>query len=319
MRSLREQTFQNFRSVIVDNSGTGLVRQQFPADLDAASIAVLEPEQNVGFGAACNLAAASFPADFVAVINDDAAADSRWLEELVGAMDRNPRAGSAASQVLLAEYGDILDSAGMLIAADGTSKQRGHRKAADWFQEESLVLLPSGSAALYRSEMFRRVGNFDESYFLYCEDTDLGLRAVWAGWDCVYAAKAKVRHRYSQSAGRASELKAFYVERNRLYTILKNFPFGMLCAAVPASIFRYLFHLAALFSGKGAAADFRSEGGSGWKLPWIVVRAHWAALREMPKLLKKRRENIGRSSISARDFKGVLGRNRIELREVAQL
>ena len=74
--------------------------------------------------------------------------------------------------------------------------------------------------------MLDEIGLFDESFFLYCEDTDLGLRARWAGWECGYVPGAVVEHRYSHSAGRASPLKAYYVERNRLYTVIKNFPFA---------------------------------------------------------------------------------------------
>ena len=88
------------------------------------------------------------------------------------------------------------------------------------------ALLPSGSAALYRRKMLDEIGLFDETFFLYCEDTDLGLRARWAGWECVYVPGAVVEHRYSHSAGRASPLKAYYVERNRLYTAIKNLPSG---------------------------------------------------------------------------------------------
>ena len=86
------------------------------------------------------------------------------------------------------------------------------------------VLLPSGSAALYRRAMLDEIGGFDDDFFLYCEDTDLGLRARWAGWKCLYVPGAVVEHHYSHSAGRASPLKAYYVERNRLFVLVKNFP-----------------------------------------------------------------------------------------------
>ena len=122
--------------------------------------------------------------------------------------------------------------------------------------------------------MLEEIGLFDESFFLYCEDTDLGLRARWAGWGCRYVPGAIVEHRYSHSAGRASPLKAYYVERNRLYTIVKNFPARMLWAAPFASVARYFWHVAALASGRGKAAEYRDEGHSAAMLPWLVIRAH---------------------------------------------
>ena len=135
-----------------------------------------------------------------------------------------------ASEVRLAESG-MFDSAGMLIAADGSSRQRGHGEAPELYADLTDALFPSGSAALYRRKMLQEIGTFDEDFFLYCEDTDLGLRARWAGWTCRYVPGAVVRHRYSHSAGRASLMKAYFVERNRLCAAVKNFPFSMLVQA----------------------------------------------------------------------------------------
>ena len=135
-----------------------------------------------------------------------------------------------ASQVRL--FGEPrLDSAGMLVARDGSSKQRGHGRLPEDFPVLEEVLMPSGSSALYRRSMLEEIGGFDDDFFLYCEDTDLGLRARWAGWKCLYVPGAVVEHHYSHSAGRASPVKAYYVERNRLFVLVKNFPGGMLLAA----------------------------------------------------------------------------------------
>ena len=150
----------------------------------------------------------------------------------------------------------------MLIAADGSSKQRGHGQAAGDSRFDGDALFPSGSAALYRREMLDQIGAFDESFFLYCEDIDLGLRARWAGWECRYVAGAVVEHRYSHSAGRASALKAYYVERNRLYTVIKNFPCARCWRAPWAALARYFWHLISMLTGRGKAAEFRDGGQS---------------------------------------------------------
>src|SRR5689334_21572612 len=144
-----------------------------------------------------------------------------------------------ASQVRL--YGENqLDSAGMLIAGDGSSKQRGHLSPSKSFSEPEEVLLPSASAAMYRRAMLDQAGWFDDDFSMYCEDTDLGLRGRWAGWKCLYAPDAVVEHRYSHSAGRASPLKAYYVERNRLFVLVKNFPTVTLLRAPFVAFARYV-------------------------------------------------------------------------------
>jgi hypothetical protein len=167
--------------------------------------------------------------------------------------------------------------------------------------------------------MLDQVGGFDEDFFLYSEDTDLGLRARWAGWKCVYAPEAVVIHRYSHSAGRASPLKAYYVERNRLYLIVKNFPAGALLKAPLAALARYFWHVASILQGRGAAAQFRNDGNSAWKLALFVLRAHMAVLPALRGLWKKRRQIRRSAKISSAQFRRLLAAHSISPREVAAL
>ncbi|HSW48780.1 MAG TPA: glycosyltransferase, partial [Bryobacteraceae bacterium] len=240
------------------------------------------------------------------------------LGALTRAIEARPGAGMCASQVRLEGEG-LLDSAGMLICADGSSKQRGHRQPPETFPSEEEVLLPSGSAALYRRSMLDEVGGFDGSFFLYSEDTDLGLRARWAGWSCVYVPDAVVTHRYSHTAGRASPLKAYLVERNRLFVVLKNFPAPALAKAPFVALARYAWHLASLFGDRGAAAQFRQEGGSGWRLVFYVKKSHLSLFRHWRRLWKQRREIRRRAKITPADFRRLLARHSITPREVAAL
>ena len=311
LRGLESQTLDDFEVVVIDNSGTGRARAH------GSRVRVLANQHNVGFGAAVNQAFRDSKAPYLATLNDDAVADSRWLETLLADAESHPRTGMFASEVRLAGTGR-LDSAGMLIASDGSSKQRGHEKSPALFVDAKEALLPSGSAALYRRTMLDEIGLFDESFFLYCEDTDLGLRAQWAGWGCRYVPAAIVEHRYSHSAGRASLLKAYFVERNRLFTIAKNFPAGMLWAAPFASLTRYLWHVAALFSGRGKTGEFRQSGSTAL-LPFLVIRAHFAALFQLPKLLAARRRIRASRRITPAEFKSLLQRHAITVRQVASL
>jgi GT2 family glycosyltransferase len=311
LRALESQTVDEFEVVVIDNSGTGRVQACNPQAF--RHVRVISNSCNVGFGAAVNQAFRASTAPYVATLNDDAVAGPRWLEGLLADAEAHPRTGMFASEVRLTGTGD-LDSAGMLIASDGSSKQASLTPSRD-----AGALLPSGSAALYRRAMLDQIGLFDESFFLYCEDTDLGLRAQWAGWGCRYVPGAVVEHLYSHSAGRASPLKAYYVERNRLYTIVKNFPAGMLMVAPFASIARYFWHVAALLTGHGKAAEYRHEGHSSAMLPWLVIRAHLAALFRLPALLNARRRIRASRRITPREFRALIARHSITLRQVASL
>src|SRR5579871_4561202 len=281
LQSLERQTYADFEIIVVDNSGRKALEPH-------GRVRVIPNDQNVGFGAAFNQAFHTSRAPFLAVLNDDATAHPEWLESLLAAVEPRPDVGMCASQVLLAD-GRGLDSAGMLICPDGSSKQRGHLESPGKFPRRQEVLLPSGSAAFYRREMLEEIGLFDETFFLYCEDTDLGLRARWAAWECLYVPGAVVEHRYSHSAGQASALKAYYVERNRLFLAVKNLPMPDLLLAPFFSVARYFWHLVYALEGRGKAADFQQSGGSALQLPWIVLRAHLALLAHLPGLWKKRR------------------------------
>ena len=311
LRSLESQTLTDFEVVVVDNSGTGRARFSGP------HTRAIRNTRNAGYGAAVNQAFRSSTATYLAALNDDVVADATWLEALVNCAEANPGVGMFASQVRLSA--DRLDSAGMLIAADGSSKQRGHGEDPGRFGETTEVLFSSGSAALYRREMLEQTGLFDESFFLYCEDTDLGLRARWAGWGCMYVPSAVVEHRYSQSAGAASLTKAYYVERNRLYTVVKNFPMRLLLLTPFAALLRYFWHLISLVEGRGKAAEFQQGGRPAAWLPWLVLRALAATAWRLPRLLRERRQIMATRRIRPQEFRKLLAAHSIPLRRVASL
>jgi len=314
LAALARQTWRDFEVIIVDNSGTGAVRQSAVAP----GVRILEEPRNVGFGAAINHAFHQSHAPYLATLNDDAAPHPDWLGALVKAMEARPDVGMCASQVRF--HGeDALDSAGMLVSGDGSSKQRGHGRPPRFFPVAEEALFPSGSAALYRRAMLEQTGLFDESFFLYCEDTDLGLRARWSGWRCLYVPEAVVEHHYSHSAGRASRLKAYYVERNRLFTLAKNFPARMLLAAPFVSCARYAWHVRFLLLGRGAAARFRLEGESAWRMPFYVLLAHAALIWRLPRLWRQRRQIRRAARVTPRIFRQLLRAHAISARRIAEL
>jgi GT2 family glycosyltransferase len=315
VRSLQQQTITSFEIVVVDNSGTGLVSSSGAVD---DTIAVIQNDTNVGFGAAINQGARERSTPYVATLNDDAVARPDWLERLLAAAAQDERTGMWAPRVMLVGAGK-LDSAGMLICGDGTSKQRGQGLAPEALGDGGEVLFPSGSAALYRRAMLDAIGWFDDRFFLYCEDTDLGLRGRWAGWRCSYVEKAVVEHHYSKSAGRASPLKAYFVERNRLFVVAKNFPARLLWRVPFAALTRYFWHVAAIVRGRGAAADFGREGHNPLALPWFVLKAHLALLAALPWLWKERSGIQRKARISAPEFCALLARHTIRAKEVASL
>ncbi len=311
LEALAAQTMMGFRVVVVDNSGRGLagdiVRRFEFAE-------VIENRVNAGYGRSVNQAWRLRPAEFLMALNDDTVPRPQCLEALVAALEADRGAGMAAPRILLAGT-QTLDSAGMLLARDGSSIQRGHAQPAAAWDRPQQALFPSGCAGVYRGSMLAETGLFDESLFLYHEDTDLGLRGCWLGWHCLYVPRAEVEHWYSASAGRASAAKAWYVERNRLRVVLKLFPFTRLLATPFYALARYALHLRAALAGRGKAAEFGAAGLPFWKLPWYVARAHLVLIPALPGLLLQRRRT-GRRILTLQ-FIGILDRYRVGIREVA--
>jgi GT2 family glycosyltransferase len=315
VRALGRQTRSDFELIIVDDSGRGLVRG---SEAGGCARQVIENASNAGFGASINAGFRASRAPYLITLNDDAAPQPEWLEALVGAAESRPDVGMCASQVRL--FGeDQLDSAGMLVCRDGSSKQRGHFRPMRDFPVAEEVLIPSASAALYRRRMLEEIGLFDEEFFLYCEDTDLGLRARWSGWRCLYVPEAVVEHHYSHSAGRASPMKAYYVERNRLFVLVKNFPASMLVTAPFIALARYCWHVILMAGGRGSAARFRSEGNAGFQMLFYVIKAHLSLVARLGKLWRERRRIRAGARLSGKVYARLLRAHSIGARQVAEL
>jgi GT2 family glycosyltransferase len=315
VRSLERQTLAGFEVIVVDNSGEGRAGRIEEVRRRAR---VIENGHNAGFGAAVNQGIRASSSPFIAALNDDTVTHPRWLEAMLAVMEQRYEIGMCAPQIRL--FGeDRLDSAGMLLCRDGSSKQRGHLEPPSKYARQQQVLFPTGCAALYKRDMLDEIGLFDERFFLYCEDTDLGLRARWKLWECVYVPDAIVEHRYSHSAGQASALKAYYVERNRLFVVIKNYPFRNVLAAPFFSAVRYLWHAVYLLRGRGKASEFAAGRGGALKLPWYLVRARFATLLALPYLLGERRRIQRGRRMQSRQFARMLSTYGISPRQVAAL
>ncbi len=312
VQALEAQTLASFEIVIVDNSGRGVASEA----AQSSRVRLIENAQNVGFGEAINQGAAGSTADYICTLNDDAYPQPGWLAALVAAADSDPTVGACASLILLEGQNGDIDSAGLGIYPDGTAKQLGRGRTPEDYPAAQDALMPSGCAALYRRSMLEQIGGFDGEYVLYGEDSDVGLRAQLAGWKCLLVPQAVVAHDYSGSAGRASRLKAFYVERNRLFTVLKLFP-ATRWPAMPFYVFRrYWAHWRAAVRGSGLAGEF-GQRESALRLVLIVLQAHGAALAALPRLWSLRRQFRRHRKLTNSQFRSLLNRHRITAREIA--
>jgi GT2 family glycosyltransferase len=164
--------------------------------------------------------------------------------------------------------------------------------------------------------MLADVGLFDDDLFAYCDDTDLGLRARLAGWRCRFVPRAVVYHKYSAATAAYSPLKAFLVERNRVWVAVKCLPASLLIVSPIFTLVRLGAQAWGATRGKGAAGRFTSDHSS-MELLRVLGRAVVAAIRGLPAALRKRKEVQERRRIVRGEGFDWLHRYGMGVREIA--
>ena len=236
LEALASQRRRPDQIVVVDNGSTDDSLQRaakFVSDVD-----LIRLEENVGFAKANNIAArAARRCEALALLNPDAFADEGWLEALVEAARNEPAFAAFASQMRLESSPDRLDGAGDSYHVSGRAWRNGHGSPrADWPSEGVEVFAPCAAAALYRRQAFDDAGGFDEQYFCYFEDVDLGFRLRLRGHRCLYVPTAIVEHVSSAVSGYRSDFAVYHGERNAVWTFFKNMPAPLLWLYLPQHV-----------------------------------------------------------------------------------
>ena len=313
--SLRAQTFGSFELIVVDNGSEDgsptMVLEEFP------EVVLIRNAENRGFCAANNQGIRQARGRYVALLNNDAEAEPQWLEELLGGLRAGPDVGMCASKILFYEARGVIDKVGHLIYPDGQNRGRGCGEPDRGpYERPEEVLLPDGCAALYDRRVFESAGLFDEDFFAYGDDAELGLRARLAGWRCMYVPTAVVYHHHSSTLGRFSERRLVLVERNRVWLAAKLFPWRLLLLNPFYTVTRLAANAMAAARGQGEAGQF--AGRRGWRLlVRCLLQAYWQALAGLPGVWRKRRQVRRVRKLSDREFLRLLRRFRITARELA--
>jgi GT2 family glycosyltransferase len=315
LESALQQSYPSKELVVVDNGSTDGSREWLRKN-NLGRFLLVELPCNAGFAGGVNAGIRASRGEFAALLNNDAVADSDWLRQLV-AMSMDPAVGMVASKILFYEQRNVIDKAGHLLYPDGLNRGRGAGDVdCGQFDEPAEVFFPDGCAALYRRSMLEAVGLFDEQFFAYGDDADLGLRARWQGWRCVYAPGATVYHRHSRSLGKYSPEKAFLVERNRFWVAVKLFPWPLLLISPLLTLWRFFWHVCSMFSGRGLAGGVAREY-SAWSLLVAMIRAYVSGFAGIGNILQKRRQIFRARKIGNAEFYRLLRAYRISARELA--
>lgn len=236
LAALEAQTFRDFETILVDNDSHDDSITRLADGLDG--VRLIRAGANLGFAAANNLAAGHARGRWIATLNPDAFADPTWLKELVEATERHGRAVMFGSTQIDFTHRDRLDGTGDVFHAIGLMWRGHHGRPIDGrLPPEGLVFSPCAAAALYRRDVFLEAGGFDERFFCYCEDVDLGFRLHLLGHIGIQVPTARVLHVGSGIVGRKSPFAVYHGTRNLTWTFVKNMPPSLFWPMLP-------FHLA---------------------------------------------------------------------------
>lgn len=244
--SIQAQTHQA-DIVVVDNGSIDTSVEYLEEHF--TNIIILKNSRNLGFAGGVNTGirwALQKDYDSIALFNNDAVAEPAWLERLCDKMSANPTA-AIVTGLLLSADGATYDSTGEQLSIWGLPYPRGRGQAVDapaiLNQLDKPIFSGSGGASLYRVEVLRKIGLFDEDFFAYYEDIDIGFRARLAGYDVLLESKAIAYHQIGATSGRMKHFTTKQSFRNTPMLIIKNVPLGLLWQVAPRFALAYTIAL----------------------------------------------------------------------------
>jgi GT2 family glycosyltransferase len=274
LSALLAQTVAPHEIILVDNASSDAsldIVQRFP------SVRLLGQNENLGFARGNNLAieAAAAESQWIALLNPDAFVEPCWLETLLLAVRDYPAFDVFGSKLVNAADPAVLDGAGDAYHVSGRVWRISRGEQMSFISEQVReVFSPCAAAALYRRKALLEVGGFDEDFFCYVEDVDLGFRLRLAGYCCLYVPSSVAHHVGSgTTGGQHSDFATYHGHRNLVWTYVKNMPAVLFWTFLPLHL---AMNLAALL-----VVTLRGQGA-------VIFRAKRDAVLGLPKMWRKR-------------------------------
>lgn len=313
---LAQSIADRLKIVIVDQDSTDGSRQEIDS-VYGSRITLVRAPRNLGFTGGNNLGFRHAEGRWVLLLNMDAVPGTNWAEEMIRAAGADPAVGMATPKIVSYGRPEIIDNAGMLTWPDGLNRSRGNLETdRGQYDEPCETLFASGCAALYRLDCIRTMGGFDETFFIYGDDADLGLKLRRAGWSCRYVPTAVVRHHGSFTFRNMTLRKLALIERNRIFVLVKYFPLGWVLISPWYTLKRLWAAWWAGRDGKGVAGAIAGT----FSAPSLILTfagAWLSSLWHLPGMLVGRVRLRRFRRLSDRDFAALLRRFAAPLRAIS--
>ncbi|MCX5848702.1 MAG: glycosyltransferase family 2 protein [Deltaproteobacteria bacterium] len=260
---------------VLDSGSNNPIPEEFY--LRFPSVQFYKSEKNIGFAAGNNLLFQKTKGyEWIALVNPDAFLEPEWLSKMISAATAHPEYSSFASRLVMDANHEILDGDGDTMHISGLAWREGHSYPVSRAIESKEIFSPCAAAALYRRNVVETAGGFDEDFFCYFEDVDLGFRLRLTGHRCLLVPEAVAYHIGSATTGgRRSDFAVYHGHRNLVWTYVKNMPGALFWLMLPLHIVLNLITIVWFFlCGQGL----------------VIIRAKWDAICGIPLFWKKRRD-----------------------------
>jgi len=273
--------------IVVDNDSFESPRPVISEHLPEARL--IEMGVNSGFAGAVNRGAAESGGEIVLMLNPDAMPEPGFGEAMRRQFDERPEWGAWMALVTCRIDGRrVVNSWANPVHFTGIAWAGGHGQPLTAVGESGEIPVASGAALAVRREVWQQVGGLPDEFFLYHEDIDISLRIQAAGHRIGLVTEALVDHDYDFHS---NDLKWFWLERNRLATVIRNYPGWLLALVAPALLATELVLL--LVSAR-----------QGWLS--AKLKGYRDLLRWLPRLRREREEIQAARRITPREFAGLL-------------
>ncbi|HEX8965868.1 MAG TPA: glycosyltransferase family 2 protein [Patescibacteria group bacterium] len=281
IKSLLNTNYPNYEIIVLDNGSreneAGKISQIFEG-----KVKIIQNKTNAGYAAGMNIAFKHSSGDFIMVLNNDMEFNPNWLTPLVHTLTKNKDVALCQPKVKdmkNKKYFEYAAAAGGFIDIFGYPFARGRifsNVEKDEKQYDSIIPVAWAGVFLARRKVIEKIGFFDEMYFTYAEDVDFCWRVYGSGYKIVFVPDSVVYHYGGGVIGKSPNKKMFYIHRNHLILVIKNWPTKILFAIIMP---RILMDVLSFFY-------YALNGYPSYS--WTIIKAYVSLICLLPHIMKQR-------------------------------
>lgn len=237
--------------ILFDNASTDksieIIEQKFSKLIHSHVIKIIRAKKNYGPAMARNIAVKYASGEYLNFLDNDTVVHQDWIRKALKTFKKDKKTAIVQCKLLLYKNKKVIDYVGEYLGSNGflVQKASGGERDSGQFEKEEQIMAAKSAGMFIRKSVFDKIGGFDSDYFIYLEETDLGMRAGIAGYKAIYSPKSIVYHVSGGSITSLGKKKMsfnskFHGTKNYITTLLKNLEFSSLATILPIHIILWL-------------------------------------------------------------------------------